>query len=458
VTLGKHSIRFRLTVWYAVVLTAGLGLFSVLVWLALRQQLMADLDHELDGRAKRLENYFRYESAKAGVDLEDELDEFCQALPETSYVGLSSGSGFRFHYPANAQPAAPSRMLQRRFTLDDEVFDLEVGTPVEDIVYVLDRLRLLLLSLLPVVIAIACIGGAWLSRRALKPVQDVTAAAHLISIENLSDRLPVPATGDEVARLTEVLNSMLARLDSAVKTLSQFAADASHELRTPLAVIRTTAELALRRGRTPESYRESLEGVMAEAERMTHLVEDLLMLARSDDAMAADPRSPVELQEVLQEVCAEMASLAEAREIRVNMIPGTEPAWVPGSAPMLHRLFVLLLDNALKYSYPRGEVTIRVESAESDLSVTVEDHGTGIAAADLPHIFKRFYRADKARTGGGHGLGLPLAESVARAHGARIEVRSTEGVGSAFRVVFPGAKPAEELAGTGVRTGALMPT
>ena len=480
--MGKHSIRFRLTVWYAVVLTAGLGLFSVLVWLTLRQQLISDLDHDLDGRARRLERYFRHESAKAGVDLEDELDEFCQALPETSYVHLSGGSGFRFQYPLNPLPRVRSRMLNRQFTVNDELFDLELGTPMEDARHVLTRLRLLMLSLVPVVIAIACIGGAWLSRRALKPVQDVTAAAHTISIENLSKRLPVPATGDEVARLTEVLNTMLARLDSAVKTLSQFAADASHELRTPLAVIRTTAELALRRGRTPESYRESLEAVVAEAGRMTHLVEDLLMLARSDRAVADAPRLPVDLREVLGDVCAEMRSLADAREIRVNALldgspgeggtngvtagvaagsaagPATFSAEVPGSAPMLHRLFVLLLDNALKYSPPRSEVTIRLERAESGLAVTIEDHGTGIAAADLPHIFKRFYRADKARTGGGHGLGLPLAENIARAHGAAIEVHSTEGVGSTFRVVFSGAPPEAELSGSGVRTGALLPT
>ena len=168
------------------------------------------------------------------------------------------------------------------------------------------------------VIAIACLGGAWLSGRALKPVNDITAAALTISIENLAERLPVPPTGDELARLTEVLNTMFARLESAVKTLSQFVADASHELRTPLAVIRTTAELALRRARTPESYRDSLQEVAAEAERMTRLVEELLILARSDAAAAEMPLAAVDVREVLADVCDEMRSLAEMRQIRIN--------------------------------------------------------------------------------------------------------------------------------------------
>src|SRR5262249_3977002 len=150
--------------------------------------------------------------------------------------------------------------------------------------------------LVPLIILIACLGGTWLSRRALNPVQDVTAAALLISIENLSGRVPVPETGDEIAHLAEVLNSMLARLETAVKSLTQFVADVSHELRTPLAVIQTTAELALRRGRSSESYQESLESITAETKRMTNLVEDLLKSARSGNVVAEMPREAIDLR------------------------------------------------------------------------------------------------------------------------------------------------------------------
>jgi signal transduction histidine kinase len=271
----------------------------------------------------------------------------------------------------------------------------------------------------------------------LKPVQDVTSAALAISIENLSGRLPVPATGDEIAGLAAVLNSMLARLEAAVTTLSQFAGDASHELRTPLAVIRTTAELALRRERTPEAYRTALQEVVAESERMTQLVEDLLILARSDAGAVDMPRAATDVREVLTEVSEEMATLADAAGIRVHTALGDSAAVISANRQALHRLFMVLLDNALKYSRAGGVVILSVTRHEGLISASVEDSGEGIAEADLPHIFKRFYQADRSRSIGGHGLGLSLAQSIAQAHGAEIEVRSTLGKGTVFCVSFP---------------------
>jgi len=437
--MRRRSLRFRLTVWYALVLAAGLGLFSALIWLSLRQRLMEEIDQDLAARASQFERYFASQSSHAAPgQLHDELEEFCQALPPSSYVELRGTAGFTFQYPQGAQrPESNVRTLRREFTFNQEVFSLEMAAPIANADHTLDLLRFLLLSTIPVVILIACLGGAWLSGRALKPVNDIAAAAHMISIENLAERLPVPETGDELARLTEVLNTMFARLESAVNTLSQFAADASHELRTPLAVIRTTAELALRRERTPESYRDSLQEVATEAERMTRLVEELLILARSEAATAEMPLGAVDVGEALADVCDEMRSLAQMREIRIRTdVSGDGAAIVAGNRPALHRLFLVLLDNALKFSRPGGEVNLKVENIDSRVSVTIEDFGVGISENDLPHIFERFYRAEEARTGAGHGLGLSLAKNIARVHGASIEVHSTEGAGSRFTVVF----------------------
>ena len=259
----------------------------------------------------------------------------------------------------------------------------------------------------------------------------------------------MPSTGDELARLTDVLNSMLARLESAVKRLSQFAADASHELRTPLAVIRTTAELALRRTRPPESYRDSLSEIAAETERMTQLIEDLLTLARSGTEAVQMPRASLDLRGLLREVCAELHSLAQSRQIRIETEsietgPVQSPAIISGNRPALRRLFVILLDNAIKYSPAGAEVLLRLSQEDGRVSVSIEDSGTGISATDLPRIFERFYRAgDGLKTeGGGHGLGLALADHIARTHGAVIEVRSTEGASSVFRVSFAAAASA----------------
>jgi signal transduction histidine kinase len=438
-----RSIRFRLTIWYAIVLTAGLSVFGGLIWLSLRGRLIGEIDRDLQGRASRFEQYFRTESAEeSDMQLRDELDEFCQALPTASYIKLRGASGFGFSYPSSAPgPANEFRVLHRQFSLNGETFNLEVGASLVEVLHTLDLLRLLLLSLIPVVIAIASLGGAWLARRALNPVRDLAAAALTISIENLSERLPVPDTGDEFARLTEVLNTMLARLESAVKTLSQFVADASHELRTPLAVIRTTADLALRRARSPESYRDSLQDIAAETERMTQLVEDLLLLARSDTGRAEMPLEPIDVRDVLQGVCSEMRMLAGLRQIQVKMALGDEAAIIAANRPALHRLFLVLLDNALKYSRTGGDVKVSAHPVDAQVLVAVEDSGPGISEADLPHIFKRFYRADPARGSGGYGLGLALAESIARSHRASIEVETSES-GSVFRVRFP-ARPGD---------------
>jgi signal transduction histidine kinase len=377
--VNPRSIRFRLTLWYAVVLSAALGVFGGLIWLSLRQRMMSELNEDLLGRAARFEKYFRSESSIAnGAHLRNELDEFCQALPAGSSVVLRGSDGFTFRYMAPQEHPSEARTLVEPFEVNGQNYTLEVGAPAGEMLHTLQLLRNLLWGLLPVVIVIASLGGAWLSRRALKPVQDISNAARNIGIENLSLRLPVPETGDELAHLTEVLNTMFQRLESAVKTLSQFAADASHELRTPLAVIQTTADLALRRARTAESYRQSLEEVTEEARRMTKIVEDLLTLARGDAAVLDLPLAPLDLRDLLRDLIAETHNLAEAREIRVQTFFGEEPAVISGNRPALRRLFLALVDNALKYSHPGSEVALTIDRSDSRISVAVRDFGPGI--------------------------------------------------------------------------------
>jgi signal transduction histidine kinase len=441
----ERSIRFRLTVWYALILFAALGLFSGLIWLSLRQRLLSEVDRDLSDRATRFQSYMTREAAEVPPEnLKDEMEEFCQALPATDYLELRGATGFEFHFPDPEPAAARTRRIQRRFIVGHDSFQLQISSSLQAIDHTLDLLGWLLLSLVPVVVAVACAGGAWLSRRALKPVDEITTAARTIGIDNLSLRLRTPQTGDELQRLTEVWNMMLGRLEGAVTTLSQFAADASHELRTPLSIIRTSAELALRRARSPESYRESLREIADEAERMTQLVEDLLFLSRSEAQPLEMPRAPLDVRDLLQDVVTELRNIAEVRQIRIRLaLPESRPesggAAISGNRPALRRLFLVLLDNALKYSRPGSDVAVTISEHDSEVSVTIQDFGIGISPADLPHIFKRFYQADRARSDGGFGLGLSLAENVAQAHGALIEVKSEEGAGAAFRVVFQAA-------------------
>lgn len=436
------SIGTRLTLWYAAVLTAVLALFGWLIFFSLQSRLLSETQRELEGTATRFQGYFLQQSAEeSGAHLVDELREFCQALAPGTAVALRGSNGFAFDHPAGSRGfAGRAKSVSRRFSHNGEAFDLDVTASLAETRHTLQILRILLFSLTPLVILLASAGGAWLSRRALKPVNDITEAARIIGIENLSQRLSVPSTGDELARLSEVLNGMFARLEGAVKTLSRFVADASHELRTPIAVIRTTAELSLRRTRSPESYRASLEQIADEAERMTQLVEDLLTLARSDTAPADVPLAPLDVAGLLEQACREISGLAELRkiEIRTELVPQV----IMANSRSLRRLFLALLDNAIKYSNPGGRVVVRIVTGVTQVRISIEDFGAGIGELDLPHIFKRFYRVDPARTGEGHGLGLSLAESIAKAHGATIEVESSPGRGSRFEVVLPVAPEA----------------
>jgi heavy metal sensor kinase len=431
------SIRVRLTLWYTAVLTSALALFGALIFFSLQHRLLSETDRELEGVASRFQDYFLQESAReSNWHLTVELREFCQALSPATSVSIHGANGFVFRYPANLRPSTGTvKVLHHPFTSDGVAFQLEVAISTAETMHTLQQLRILLLGLTPLFVLVASIGGTWISRRALKPVNDLADAARIIGIENLSERLKVPPTGDELAKLTQVLNTMFARLESAVKTLSQFAADASHELRTPLAVIRTTAELSLRRPRSVESYRASLEQIETEAQRMTQLVEDLLTLARSDAQRLEISLAPLDISALLENVCAEMASLADLRQIEIR----TEiaPRIIEGNRNSLHRLFLVLLDNAIKYSNPGGRVLVKSVTTPDQIRISVEDNGAGIKKEDLTHIFKRFYCVDTSRTGAGHGLGLSLAESIAKAHGASIEVESNLGVGSRFDVVFP---------------------
>jgi signal transduction histidine kinase len=433
------SIRFRLTAWYALFLVGALSLLGGLVWLTLRQRLVEEVDEAMAGSAARFQAYVIRESSEMPLArIRDELEEFCQALPPSDRLELQGPNGFEFHYPAaSRRQLADARSLERDFNVGGDTFHLGITSSLRAIDHTLDLLRLLLLGLIPLVVAIACAGGAWLSRRALKPVDEITSAARAVAIDNLSLRLRTPQTGDELQRLTEVWNTMLGRLEAAVKTLSQFAADASHELRTPLAVIRTSAELALRRARSPEAYRSSLIEISEEAERMTRLVEDLLFLARGDARAAEMPVEPLDLDILVAETRAELLSLAEMKQVRLQHVcAGEGAAVISGNAAALRRLILVLLDNAIKYSLPDSDVIVTIVREGDLATISVKDFGIGISVADQPHIFNRFYQADKARSDAGFGLGLALADSIARAHDAGISVTSAEGQGSTFEVRF----------------------
>jgi signal transduction histidine kinase len=281
-------------------------------------------------------------------------------------------------------------------------------------------------------------GGYWTSRRALRPVDRITAAARSIGIRNLSERLPVAQSRDELQRLAETSNDMLERLEIAVRKLKQFTADASHELRGPLSLTRTIAEVALRNPAADPQSRAFFQEIVEESAKTTELLEAMLELARADTEPIDYALEQVDLGIILEEVCAMARTIAQERGIVVKLLPnyGSAPTLM-GNAASLRRLLWILLDNAIKYTPTSGHVDVSIHTRLGSTVVEVVDNGIGIAGNDLPRIFDRFYRADPSRSQvEGNGLGLSIAKWIADLHRAQIHVSSQEGQGSSFSVVF----------------------
>ena len=454
--MTQLSIRVRLTLCYSLVLLAALSLFGWGIWLTASHRLMASVDAALVEQAKGVMTVIRTEFDPAHPEqLLEELTEYAEATPDGNLIEVRDPQGRQIlssKMVALAQGAvSPSifgnqktgpehyRTYASSILVKGEPFRILVATPLRETKSILRQLQILLLSAAPAVLLIAALGGYWISRRALAPVDEITQAARSIGIQNLSQRLTVPATGDELQRLSETWNDMLARLESAVKRLSQFTADASHELRTPIALIRTTAELTLRRERSSATYREALREIVAESERTTRLVEDLLLLARADAGLPALPLESLELTPLVRDICEQGQVLAEARQLQISTDLPDEPVFVKANDPALRRLLLLLVDNAVKYTPAGGHITVSVGRDHAGATLVVRDTGIGIPDSALPHVFERFYRADDSRNrdAGGAGLGLSIAKWIAERHHASLEAESVLGQGSTFRVRFP---------------------
>jgi two-component system, OmpR family, sensor kinase len=287
-----------------------------------------------------------------------------------------------------------------------------------------------------VVLLLGLTGGWWIATQALRPVEEISATAVKIAAGDLSQRISTEETDSELGRLATVLNSTFARLETAFAQQREFTADAAHELRTPLAVMLTQTQMTLNRERGAAEYRATVEACQRAAQRMRQLMESLLQLARLDAGQEAMKRMPFDLGKVAAD-CAELLTpLAEERQVKIECaVPSISCV---GDAERMGQVLTNLLSNAIEYNKPSGEVRVGAEVAEGVVKLTVADTGAGIAAEDLPRVFERFYRADKARSGSGHtGLGLAISRAIVQAHGGAMEVASEVGVGTTFTVTLP---------------------
>jgi len=315
---------------------------------------------------------------------------------------------------------------------------VRVGMSLENMYKTRRRFLLIMAAVLPLGLLLAGGGGWLLARRALRPVDRMTRTALRISGEHLDERLQETESDDELNRLAKTLNDMLGRLDDSFHQMRQFSADASHELQTPLTIIKGEMEVALRSPRSPEEYQRVLKSGLEEIDRINHLVEGLLLLARADAGVLRLDFQPVEIKELLQEIREQMKVVADDHAISLDLIL-PEPVYVRGDREHLRRLLLNLVNNAIKYTPAGGSVTLSLDSGPDWASLKVVDTGIGLSKDEQEQIFSRFHRATETRSRDekGVGLGLNIVRSIVEAHGGRIHVKSTPGQGSTFTVFLP---------------------
>jgi heavy metal sensor kinase len=449
-----RSIGGRLTLWYAAAFSSALLVLGVVMWLAVQQSLYHAIDEGMRDRIEGIQVFI--EDHKDRLDQEEVREEFRAHGELFQVIDQNGGSihradsligaptpplaelGAEPRFENVAVNGAPLRFRSQSITVDGKVYGVQVAAPLASLQQGLRDALWLLVPMFPLMLALASAGGYFMSRRALAPVDRITQMARSITAENLSERLVLPQTGDELERLSATLNEMIGRLEAAFKKVSRFTADASHELRTPLAVMRTTAEVALRNADGNE-HRNALEQVVAEIERTTSLVENLLLIAKADSGSAELSKRSIDVLAAIDEACAQAAVLAQVKGIKMTKRLPAHPIAVTADRDAVRRLFLILLDNAVKYTPAGGEVEVTVEARDGQFHGFVTDTGIGIASTDLPHIFDRFYRVDRARSraNGGVGLGLAIARWITEAHGGGLSVESELDRGSQFRVQLP---------------------
>lgn len=448
-----RSIRWRLQLWYGVMLVLILGGFGFTAFHLERAQRFRGIDEGLHGRLSTLVEGLRAATAQRreerGQRPPIRIPASVEALFDTSsgyyYViwlpgpeVIRSGSApGEVPKPKTGENAMRMRGdLREVFLFAAPVDCVLVGRSVSAEQSDLSRLAALLAMSGLAVLGAGLLGGWWLATRAIRPVEEISATAMRIAAGDLAQRISSSDTDSELGRLAHVLNSTFARLETAFAQQSRFTADAAHELRTPVAVMLTQTQSALARERSPTEYREILEACQRATQRMRRLIESLLELAHLDAGQDAVRRAPCDLGKIAAECVELVRPLAAAREIRISA--DLRSVLYQGDAERLAQVVMNLLGNAIDYNRDGGEVHISVEPRDGSILIIVRDTGIGITAEDLPHVFERFHRCDRARTSSSHsGLGLAIALAIVRAHGGNIEVVSQPNLGTTFTVDLP---------------------
>lgn len=481
-----NSIRARLTLWYLGILALIVISFAVLTYFLLARNLTQTKDESLSEVAHSLEMKLHQDEAERAAEIskanetdkdpdevkqteetistEEAIDEEINDVRFRAYGflvlsqnGLLTASTIKDSRLenglknlsaevsfANVSGSKDSfRAYHKFFELEGKRFHLFVISSLEEQNKFLSSLKKIFFIVVPIALLLAGLGGYFLARQSLAPVVSMSNQAARISSANLNERLPIKNENDELGSLAKVFNALLVRVENAFVQQRRFMADASHELRTPLAIVRSESEVALSKDdRASGEYRESLAIVHDESKRLTNIVEDLFLLARADSGQFKTHLTTVYLNEILTECVRAVSVLAEQRDITIHLSELAEMS-LQADESLLHRLFLNLLDNAVKYNREGGKIFVTAENSDKSYRVTISDTGEGIAKEDQTKIFGRFYRVDKARSQNntnitsGAGLGLSIAAWIAELHHGSLALKKSDSDGSVFQLELP---------------------
>ena len=457
-----HSVRTRLTLWYAGVLALSLVAFALLIYYAAAAIFHQHQDESLLSTARTVASAYveEFEEQKSLTKASEvvlaELAFPNRYVQLTDNNGLPMASTRNFSSAAGPIPvAALSRARQQSSSFvslngwrvaivplssNEEWGFATVAEPLSVIDDGLRTLRRYFFAGVPIVLLLASAGGYFLARKSLAAIASMNRQTKRISAGSLSSRLDVTNPGDELGELAITINDLLSRLENSFAEQQRFIADASHELRTPLAVLRGETEVALNKTRTVGEYHDSLSLIKDEAEQLSRIVEDLFILARQPvDGPHALVKAPVLLNDAVRDCARAAEVLARRKGIRLDTETDQQLIVLHGDGELIKRMILNLLDNAVKYTPRDGEIGISLIRQNGNAEIVVHDTGIGIPEGDQLHVFDRFYRVDKARSRslGGAGLGLSIVSWIVEAHGGKIRVESTPNQGSKFTVELP---------------------
>jgi two-component system, OmpR family, sensor kinase len=485
------SIRFKIVVWYSLVLALILTLFSFMAFENLRKTLTDDLDNMLqlkaEGVSESIDTYWEVEKnegiaagapkevfrkinnlnfnkiAQRWVKEQSDDPELLGIIvtvfgPSGEKIAASeelSGISYIRERAMKEVLEGRSRFENREFqrnpsgdietmrvfimpVIEDKelVYIVEVASPMTIFQDALQNVRFNFYMLLPLMIFLSAVAGGFLAALIIRPLRRIIGSVRRITAENLKLRIKSPDTKDEIRELVDTFNAMLGKLDESFSSQTQLIQDMSHEFRTPLTIMRGEMEVALKKTRSPEEYMSVLKSCKEEIIRLSLLVESLLTLSRFDSREMSMNIRPFAVVNLINDIISDIRLLAEKKNVTISG-SGSEKILVNGDEPQLRRALLNIIDNSVKYTNKGGDIKINVSAMDGVVRMTVSDSGIGIAPENIPLIFNRFFRADKSRSGEGYGLGLSISKSIIEAHKGVMSVESEPGRGTKVTIDLP---------------------